>query len=70
MHFAIPVYGILLSSLPQPLRLMKKGRYRLLTTPAGTFLLGGVGIFSDEEIEYLKSVIASSPLPLTPEPEL
>lgn len=70
MHFAIPVYGILLSSLPQPLRLMKKGRYRLLTTPAGTFLLGGVGIFSDEEIEYLQSFIASSPLPLTPEPEL
>ncbi|ENZ8429736.1 nucleotidyltransferase family protein [Klebsiella aerogenes] len=69
MHFAIPIYGIPMSSHPQPLRLIKRGRYRLLTTQAGTFLLGGVGIFSDEEIEYLQSVIASSPLPLTPEPE-
>lgn len=69
MQFAIPIYGILIASDPQPLHLQKIGRYRLLMTPAGTFLLGGVGLFSDEEIAYLESVIASSPLPLTPEPE-
>ncbi len=69
MYFAIPIYGILISSHPQPLRLEKRGRYRLLMTPAGTFLLGGVSIFSDEEIEYLQSDIASSPFPSNPEPE-
>jgi len=69
MQFAIPIYGILINPHPQPLQQVKKGRYRLLMTPAGTFLLGGVGVFSDEEIAYLQSVLASSPIPLTPEPE-
>lgn len=69
MHSAFPIYGILISPHPQPLQLKKEGRYRLLMTPAGTFLLGVLGIFSDDEIVYLQSVIASSPYPLTPEPE-
>ncbi|WP_042872564.1 nucleotidyltransferase family protein [Dickeya poaceiphila] len=69
MRFAFPVYGIHLNTYPHPLHLIKHRHYLLLTTPAGTFLLGGVGLFSDEETEYLQSVINAPFFQLTPDLE-
>jgi len=66
MHFTFPIYGIQLNTHSYPLHLFKHRHYLMLATPTGIFLLGILGIFSEEETDYLESVVESLLLHLPP----
>ncbi|MFI8415984.1 nucleotidyltransferase family protein [Serratia sp. NPDC078593] len=51
------INALLIDDTPAEMKLTRQRHYLLLTTPAGTFLLGVCGLFSDEEVEQLQAAL-------------
>ncbi|WNJ97288.1 nucleotidyltransferase family protein [Vibrio ruber] len=51
----IPIHGLLLDRSTAPIALHQVNHFQILTSPMGTYLLGGCCVFTDEEIEEIDS---------------
>jgi hypothetical protein len=57
------VNALLIDARCEAIGLRRYKKYLMLTTPAGTFLLGICGLFSDDEVEQLQAYLARGALP-------